>query len=54
MKTLENKIYDINAIVNANTTEMVDGTKWIVWAKNRIKAGLSVRRLNYIAANITA
>lgn len=48
MKNL-NKIYNINSIVNANATPMVDGSKWIKWSLDRIKSGLDLRRVNKIA-----
>lgn len=44
-----NKFYDINHIVNANTTPMVDGSKWINWALNRKKEGHTLRKINQIA-----
>jgi len=53
MKTEENKFYNINNIVNANSTPMVDGSKWIVWGLDNLKNGLTKRRLNKIAELIT-
>ena len=50
----ENKIYNINQIINAHTIPMVDGSNWVKWASDRIKEGLSIRRLNKIAENLTS
>jgi hypothetical protein len=49
----QNGFYNINNIVNANATEMVDGSKWIKWSLNQLKKGLPKRNLNKIAALIT-
>lgn len=53
MRTTENKFYNINSIVNANSIEMVDGSKWITWGLNQIKEGLTKRKLNRIAELVT-
>ena len=53
MRTSENKFYNINHIVNANSTPMVDGSKWITWGLNNLKKGLTKRKLNKIAELIT-
>lgn len=53
MEAQENKFYNINHIVNANSTEMVDGSKWVTWSLNNIRKGLTKRRLNKIAESIT-
>lgn len=49
MKTFNN----INNIVNANATPMVDGSKWITWYLNNLKNGHSQKRLETIAKLIT-
>lgn len=49
----KNNFYNINHIVNANSTEMVDGSQWVKWSLERLKQGLSKRRLNKIAEFIT-
>lgn len=49
----ESNFYDINHIVNANTTEMVDGSKWINWSLKRKKEGHSLRKINQLAQTIT-
>jgi len=54
METSKNKFYNIHEMINANTTPMVDGSKWISWANDRLKDGLSPRRLNKIAGLISA
>jgi hypothetical protein len=43
------KFYNINTIINANATKMVDGSKWINWSLDRIKEGLPLRNVNRIA-----
>ena len=48
-----NKFYNINHIINANTTEMVDGSKWINWSLSRKKEGHTFRRINLMAQIIT-
>lgn len=48
-----NKFYNINHIINANTTEMVDGSKWINWSLDRKKEGHTFRRINLMAQIIT-
>ena len=53
MKTLENKFFNINNIVNANSIKMVDGSKWVNWSLNRLKDGTSKRDLNLIASILT-
>ena len=53
MKLSENKFYNINNIVNANSTEMVDGSSWVIWSLNNLKKGLTKRKLNKIAEMIT-
>jgi hypothetical protein len=49
----ENSFYNINSIVNANATEMVDGSKWVNWSLNQLKKGLTKRKLNKIAQLVT-
>ena len=46
--------YNINAIVNANATEMVDESKWITWSLRQMKKGLSAKKINRIACMITS
>lgn len=52
MKT-ESKFYNINHIVNANATKLVDETGWINWSLARLKSGISKRNVNRIAELIT-
>jgi len=35
----KNNFYNINHIVNANSTEMVDGSQWVKWSLERLKQG---------------
>ena len=42
-------IFNINYIVNANATPMVDGSTWVKWSLDRMKEGVSLRRINTIA-----
>lgn len=51
-KIMEN-FYNINTIVNANATEMVDNTKWISWSLNRLREGVPMKNLEKIARLIT-
>ena len=44
---------NINNIVNANATEMVDGSKWVTWYLNNLKNGRSQKRMETIARLIT-
>ena len=53
MKNLENKFYNIHAIINANTIPMVDNSKWIVWSFNLLKKGYSLRTINRMASTLT-
>lgn len=43
------EFYNIHHIINANAIEMVDGSKWVKWSLDRLKSGLSKRKLNLIA-----
>lgn len=47
------KFYNINSVINANSIEMVDGSKWVKWSLDRIKDGLPLRNLNRIADMLT-
>ena len=47
------KFYNINEIVNANAIRTTDGKGWVVWSLDRLKDGLSRRRLNVIAGMLT-
>ncbi|TNE74973.1 hypothetical protein EP331_00340 [bacterium] len=50
----ENKFYNINHVVNANTIEMVDKSKtWVMWSADQMKKGLTIRRLNRIAHTLS-
>lgn len=49
MRTFNN----INNIVNANATEMVDGSKWINWYINNKRKGVPNKNLEKIAYLIT-
>ena len=40
---------NINSIVNANATPMVDGSKWICWYLDAKRKGVSKKRLEKIA-----
>ena len=44
---------NINDIVNANATPMVDNSKWISWYLDLYKSGLSQKRLEAIARLLT-
>lgn len=44
---------NINTIVNANATEMVDNTKWISWFLDLNRKGHSQKNLEKIARLIT-
>jgi hypothetical protein len=44
---------NINDIVNANATEMVNKSKWITWYLNNKRKGVSEKRLETIAYLIT-
>ena len=47
------KFYNINHIINANATPMVDKSKWVSWSLNLLKKGKSSRSINRIAHLIT-
>lgn len=50
---MKNQFYNINALVNANAIPMRDDSKWISWSKDQINRGLSKRKINLIAQQLT-
>ena len=53
MKNPERNFFNIHSMVNANTIEMVDGSKWITWCLRQIKKrNLSKVQINRIANSL--
>jgi len=51
--TTKKEFYNINHLVNANATKMVDNSKWITWSLDKLKKGMPKRKLNKLAHLIT-
>jgi len=49
---MKKSFYNINDIVNANATEMIDGSKWVSWSLSQLKRGVPKRNVNKIASLI--
>jgi hypothetical protein len=48
-----NQIFCINSMINANSIEMIDNSKFIVWLLNLKKKGFPIRQLNKITYQLT-